>query len=257
MKRDFIFSSESVTEGHPDKLCDRISDALVGQYLRRDPLARVTAECAVSTGILFVAVRLAADATVDVPFVAREVIRDIGYERDGMNTFNARDCTVMTTLSEFDRSPLDGLDESAMSSDDLDRVVARDQVTVFGFACTRTPSFMPLPVWLAQAARRLALARSPHLPELLPDGKTQVSVGVPRPPPVRLHGLTVITTQRDAHADGANRLRDRASRTVIAPAFADEDIVPDQRTRIDINPEVLSPAAARRALGPDGPQDRG
>jgi S-adenosylmethionine synthetase len=234
MKRDFIFSSESVTEGHPDKLCDRISDALVGQYLRRDPLARVTAECAVATGILFVAARFASDAVVDIPFAAREVIREVGYERDG---FNARDCTVMTTLSEYDRSA-DALDEMSMSDADLDRVVARDQVTVFGFACTHTPSLMPLPVWLAhKLARGLCDARREHLPELLPDGKTQVSVEFRDRRPARIHGLTVVTTQRDARAPDPDRLRRQVKEFVIDAAFHDEEIVPDDRTRIDINPE--------------------
>jgi S-adenosylmethionine synthetase len=235
MKRDFIFSSESVTEGHPDKLCDRISDALVGQYLRRDPLARVTAECGVSTGILFVAVRLASDAVVDIPFAARQVIRDIGYERDG---FNARDCTVMTTLSEFDRSDINTADETSMSSDDIDHVVARDQVTVFGFACTHTPSLMPMPVWLAhKLARRLATVRRERLSELLPDGKTQVSVEFRDRRPVRIHGLTVVTTGREAHDVDSDRLRKRVKEFVIDPAFADEEIAPDERTRVDINPQ--------------------
>jgi S-adenosylmethionine synthetase len=238
MKRDFIFSSESVTEGHPDKLCDRISDALVGQYLRRDPMARVTAECAVSTGILFVAVRLGSSAVVDVPFASREVIRDIGYERDGISAFNAKDCTVMTTLSEFDRAPIDLVDESAMTDADLDHVVARDQVTVFGFACTQTPSLMPLPVWLAhKLARQLATARRQHLPELLPDGKTQVSVEFRDRRPARIHGLTIVTTLRDARGSGADRLRERIRESVVGPAFDGEEIAPDERTRIDINPE--------------------
>ena len=234
MKRDFIFSSESVTEGHPDKLCDRISDALVGLYLRRDPIARVTAECAVSTGILFVAVRLGSSAVVDIPFAAREVIREVGYERDG---FNSRDCTVMTTLSEFDRSNADATDERSMSSEDIDHVVARDPVTVFGFACMHTPSLMPLPVWLAhKLARCLAVARREHLPEMLPDGKTQVSVEFHDRRPVRIHGLTVVTT-RNAHGRESDRLRERVKEFVIDPAFADEDIVPDDRSRIDVNPE--------------------
>jgi S-adenosylmethionine synthetase len=236
MKRNFIFSSESVTEGHPDKLCDRISDALVGQYLRRDPIARVTVECAVSTGILFVAVRVASSAVVDIPFAAREVIRNVGYEGDG---FNARDCTVMTTLSEFDRSVLDACDEMSMSSDDIDRVVAHDQVTVFGFACTHTPALMPLPVWLAhRLARQLAAARPEHLPELLPDGKSQVSVEFHDRQPARIHGLTVVTTQRNA-SGSSDGLRERVKQFVIDPAFAGEAVVPDSRTRIDVNPEGM------------------
>lgn len=241
MKRDFIFSSESVTEGHPDKLCDRISDALVGQYLRRDPLARVTAECAVATGILFVAVRLGADAVVDVPYVARDVIREVGYERDGRHAFNARDCTVMTTLSEFDRTGADLVDEAAMSDADIERVVARDQVTVFGYACTHTPVLMPLPVVLAhRLARRLALARAEHLPELLPDGKTQVSVEFHDRQPVRLHGLTVVTTLRDDRDCDLDALRARVRDVVVGPAFKGEALAPDAGTRIDINPEGAS-----------------
>jgi S-adenosylmethionine synthetase len=216
-------------------LCDRISDALVGQYLRRDPLARVTAECAVSTGVLFVAVRLGSSAVVDIPFAAREVIREVGYERDG---FNAKDCTVMTTLSEFDRSSIETMDEMSMSNDDIDDVVARDQVTVFGFACTQTPSLMPLPVWLAhKLARCLCEARREHLPELLPDGKTQVSVEFHDRRPVRIHGLTVVTTLRNGRASDSSRLRERIREFVIEPAFAREAIVPDARSRIDINPE--------------------
>jgi S-adenosylmethionine synthetase len=235
MKRDFIFSSESVTEGHPDKLCDRISDALVGQYLRRDPLARVTAECAVSTGILFVAVRLASNGVVDIPFAAREVIRGVGYERDG---FNARDCTVMTSISEYDRPGVGAADEMAMSSEDIDHVPARDQVTVFGFACSQTASLMPLPLWLAhKLARRLATARRGDLPELLPDGKTQVSVEFHDRRPVGIHGLTVVTTRCDAQGGDTDRLRRRVREFVIDPVFADEEVAPDDHTRIDINPE--------------------
>ena len=146
MRCDFVFSSESVTEGHPDKLCDRISDALVGQYLRRDRLARVNVECAVSTGILFVAVKAASTASVDIPSAAREVIRAAGYDHDG---FNARDCTVMTSISDVDVTPAMRGDEDGLSDEDLEAIPARDQVTVFGFACTQTESLMPLPIWLA------------------------------------------------------------------------------------------------------------
>jgi S-adenosylmethionine synthetase len=234
MKRDFIFSSESVTEGHPDKLCDRISDALVGQYLRRDPLSRVNVECAVSTGILFVAVRLGSSAVVDIPFAARDVIREVGYERDG---FNARDCTIMTTLSEYERSHVEMIDEMSMSHDDIDHVTARDQVTVFGFACNQTPSLMPLPVWLAhKLARCLAGARG-DLPELLPDGKVQVSVEFRDRRPTRIHGLTVVTTLHNGQARHIELLRERVRTFVIEPAFAGEQIVPDEHSRVEINPE--------------------
>jgi S-adenosylmethionine synthetase len=235
MKRDFIFSSESVTEGHPDKLCDRISDALVGQYLRRDPLARVIVECAVSSGILFVAIRHGSSAVIDIPFAAREVIRDVGYDRDG---FNSRDCTVMTTLADIERSATDLVDEVTMNSEDIDRVVSRDPVTVFGFACTHTRSLMPLPLWLAhKLARQLAAARRDLLPELLPDGKTQVSVEFRDRRPARIHGLTIAMTLREPNDGAAARLRARIRECVIDPVFADEEIVPDDHSRMAINPD--------------------
>jgi S-adenosylmethionine synthetase len=120
----------------------------------------------------------------------------------------------------------------------MDHIVARDQVTVFGFACTHTPSLMPLPVWLAhKLARCLASARRDDLPELLPDGKVQVSVEFHDRRPQRIHGLTVITTLHNGHTVDAEHLRSRIKEFVIEPAFADEDIVPDEQSRVDINPE--------------------
>jgi S-adenosylmethionine synthetase len=236
MKCDFVFSSESVTEGHPDKLCDRISDALVGQYLRRDRLARINVECAVSTGILFVAVKAASTAAVDIPFASREVIREAGYDRDG---FNARDCTVMTSLSELDVPLAMRIDEDLLSDEDLEAVPARDQVTVFGFACTQTDSLMPLPIWLAhRLARRLSeVRRAGSLPYLLPDGKTQVAVEFRDRQPRRIHSVTILAAQRDADSAPAARLRTDILEAVVAPTFADERLRPDRDTRIDINPE--------------------
>jgi S-adenosylmethionine synthetase len=236
MKRDFVFSSESVTEGHPDKLCDRISDALVGQYLRRDRLARVNVECAVSTGILFVAVKAVSPVAVDIPFAAREVIRAVGYDRDG---FNARDCTVMTSISEPDTALDMRVDEEALSSEDLDAIPAHDQVTVFGFACRHTESLMPLPIWLAhRLARRLSEARRDgSIPYLVPDGKTQVAVSFRGRQPSRIHSLTILTAQQDAGSATAARLRSDILEWVVAPVFADEPLRPDPETRIDVNPE--------------------
>jgi S-adenosylmethionine synthetase len=234
MKRDFVFSSESVTEGHPDKLCDRISDALVGQYLRRDRLARINVECAVSTGILFVAVKAASSAAVDIPFAARDIIRAAGYERDG---FNARDCTVMTSLSD---SALGApIDEDQLSDDAIEAIPARDQVTVFGFACTQTDVLMPLPIWLAHGlARRLTEARrSGALPYLLPDGKTQVAVEFRDRQPHRIHSVTILAAPSDAGAITAAQLQQDLREQVVIPTFAKEPVRPDRDTRIDINPE--------------------
>jgi S-adenosylmethionine synthetase len=236
MKRDFVFSSESVTEGHPDKLCDRISDALVSKYLRRDRLARVNVECAVSTGILFVAVKAASSGAVDIPSAAREVIRSAGYDVDG---FNARDCTVMTSISEMDLPPDKRIDEEQLSEDDLDEIPARDQVTVFGFACNQTEALMPLPIWLAhRLARRLTdVRRDRSVPYLLPDGKTQVAVEYRDRHPARIHSVTILSAQRDAAEASEDRVRRDILDAVVAPTFSDEPLAPDRETRIDINPE--------------------
>jgi S-adenosylmethionine synthetase len=235
MTRDFVFSSESVTEGHPDKLCDRISDALVGQYLRRDRLAHINVECAVSTGILFIAVKAASAGAVDIPSAARAVIRAAGY--DGSNGFNARDCTVMTSISEIDLPAEIRIDEEQLSDDDLDTIPARDQVTVFGFACDQTSSLMPLPIWLAhRLARRLTdVRRDGSIPYLLPDGKTQVAVEFRDRRPTRIHSVTILTAHREAGE--AARVRRDIVEAVVAPVFADEPLRPDRQTRIDVNPD--------------------
>jgi S-adenosylmethionine synthetase len=133
------FPSESVTEGHPDKLCDAFSDALVGAYLRQDPLARVAAECAVSTGIVFASVKQRSLGAVDVPRVVREVIADVGYDAPD---FNPRDCTVMTSISEVEPPP------HVARSEELMRTTVRPggrlhPLTVFGYACDHTADVLP------------------------------------------------------------------------------------------------------------------
>jgi S-adenosylmethionine synthetase len=219
-------------------LCDRISDALVGQYLRQDRLARINAECAISTGILFVALKAASSAAVDIPFAAREVIRAAGYDHDG---FNARDCTVMTSISDLDVQPRTRIDESELSDADLESIPARDQVTVFGFACTQTEILMPLPIWLAhRLARRLTeVRRDGTIPYLLPDGKTQVAVEFRDREPFRIHSVTILATQRDAASASAERLTRDIEDLVVTPTFADERWRPDRHTRIDVNPDGL------------------
>jgi S-adenosylmethionine synthetase len=236
-KRDFVFSSESVTEGHPDKLCDRISDALVGQYLRRDRLARVNVECAVSTGILFVAAKVAASESVDIPFAARGVIAEVGYQQ---GSFNARDCTVMTSLSEVGYQREKQIDEESLADEELDAIPARDQVTLFGFACTQTENLMPLPIWLAhRLARRLSeVRRDRTIPYLMPDGKTQVAVEFQDRRPSRIFSVTVLAAQLDASVS-AERLRRDIEEMVVSPTFAEEAMRPDSRTRIDVNPDGL------------------
>jgi S-adenosylmethionine synthetase len=235
VKGDFIFTSESVTDGHPDKLCDRISDALVDRYLQQDPLAVVAAECAVATGILFISVRFAADAGVDIPGVARSVIAASGYGGDG---FDPKTCSIMTSLGEIPLSERRACDEADLDDAAIERIAAAHQVTVFGFACTQSPGFLPLPIWLAhKLARRLARVRADgSLGYLAPDGKTQVSVEYQDRRPTRIHGLTLTAAVDAGRAPSPRRLRDDLADHVVKPVFEDEDIRPDGRTQLFVNP---------------------
>jgi len=146
MKKDFTFTSESVTEGHPDKLCDQISDAIVDHFLQQDPYSRVIAECAVSTAIMFIAARFESHAHVDFPNIARQVVNQIGYDQ---HAFKAKTCSVVTSLKELPHEEGCRFDERKLSDAEIDTIVARNQVTVFGFACNQTSALIPLPIWLA------------------------------------------------------------------------------------------------------------
>jgi len=191
MIRDFVFTSDSVTEGHPDKLCDQSSDAIIDEYLRQDPHSHIIAECAVSTGIVFIAARFRSGASVDVPSVARSVIDRIGYERD---EFNARNCSIMTNLNEFPRDNYPVVDEADMDDAAIDRVGADSHVNVFGFACRQNASMMPLPISLAhKLSSQLAAAyRNGAVRYLAPDGKTQVGVEYHDRRPSRIHSVTLV-----------------------------------------------------------------
>jgi S-adenosylmethionine synthetase len=236
MKQNFMFTSESVTDGHPDKLCDQVSDALVDRFLQQDPFSRVVAECAVSKGILFIAARFASLASVDIPEVARQVIGQIGYEH---TDFNARDCSIMTSLMELPALSHPQLDERGMSEEELEAVTARNQANVFGFACTESAAMMPLPIWLShKLARRLATARLQKLlPYLAPDGKTQVGVEYRDGRPHRIHSVTLVASQQKDALQNPESLRHDLWQHVIEPTFLGEEIRPDTRTHIFINPD--------------------
>jgi S-adenosylmethionine synthetase len=239
MKKDFMFTSESVTEGHPDKLCDLISDAIVDHVLQKDPYARIIAECAVSTAIVFIAARFATAATVDFANVARQVISQIDYDQQA---FNAKTCSVITSLKEVPQDGRPPTDERTMADAVIERIPARNQVTVFGFACDQTAAFMPLPVWLAhRLARKLTAVRlQKTLSYLAPDGKTQVGVEYRDGRPSRVHSITIIASQKQAANDGGpdlKRLSEDIRETVLYPVFQDEEIKPDGGTRIFINPD--------------------
>jgi S-adenosylmethionine synthetase len=239
MKNDFVFTSESVTEGHPDKLCDQISDAIVDHFLRQDPQARVIAECAASTAILFIAARFDARASVDFPAIARLVIDRIGYDQPG---FNSRSSSVVTSLKELPAEQDGRFDESCLSEDQIDRIPVRNQVTVFGFACNQTPVLMPLPIWLAhRLARQLTMVRrSKQLSYLAPDGKTQVGIEYHQRRASRIHSITVIASQDAPATSGGpdlEQLQDDLRATVVDPVFQDEALKPDNATEIFINPD--------------------
>lgn len=194
MKADFMFTSESVTEGHPDKLCDQISDAVVDHILQRDPCSRVIAECAVSTAIVFIAARFSTHASIDFANIARQVINQVGYAD---HSFNAKTCSILTSLKELPTEDSDSFDERYLSDEEIEQIPVRNQVTVFGYACDQTSALMPLPIWLAhRLARRLTSVRLQKLlPYLAPDGKTQVGIEYRDRRPYRIHSITLIASQ--------------------------------------------------------------
>ncbi|MBD2457031.1 methionine adenosyltransferase [Nostoc sp. FACHB-87] len=236
MKKDFMFTSESVTEGHPDKLCDQISDAIVDRFLQQDPYARVITECAASTGILFIAARFEPNANVDFTNIARQVIEQIGYEQ---KEFNGKTCSILTSLRELPASQTHLFDEHNLSDEEIEKITVTNQVTVFGFACNQTYTLMPLPIWLAhKLARQLSEVRHKNiLPYLTPDGKTQVGVEYRDRRPYRIHSITVIASQNKAGKPDYQQLQDDIRETVINPVFENEEIRPDAKTRIFINPD--------------------
>lgn len=239
MKADFMFTSESVTEGHPDKLCDQISDAIVDHILQRDPCSRVIAECAVSTAIVFIAARFSTNASIDFANIARQVINQVGYVE---HSFNGKTCSILTSLKELPAEESDSFDERRLSDEEIERIPVRNQVTVFGYACDQTPALMPLPIWLAhRLARRLTSVRLQKLlPYLAPDGKTQVGVEYRDRRPYRIHSITLIASQgRPSTAGGPDlkRLEQDLKEMVIHPILQEEEIKPDDRTRIFVNPD--------------------
>ncbi|MGD9251428.1 MAG: methionine adenosyltransferase [Desulfobacterales bacterium] len=236
MIRNFIFTSESVTEGHPDKLCDQISDAIVDFFLNQDPHARVRAECAVSSAIVFIAARFRSKIKMDFSRIARRVIRRIGYEQED---FNDKICSILTTPNALPVEEKDLFDEKELTDKEIAKIPARNQVTVFGFACNHTPTLLPYPIWLAhRLARQLtAVRRIKTLPYLMPDGKVQVGVEFKARQPQRIHSVTITANQRDFKKPSLRKLRTDIREQVVMPVLEDEPIRPDRRTKIIVNPD--------------------
>ena len=236
MIKDYMFTSESVTAGHPDKLCDQISDAIVDHILLQDPCAAIRAECAVSNAIVFIAAHFATTAKVDLPHLARKVIKRICYDRAD---FNSKTCSILTAPQGLSPKKSYQFDERELSENDILKIHAKNQVTVFGYACDQTPDFMPLPIWLAnRLTRRLDDIRMQKiLPYLTPDGKVQVGVEYKNHKPHRIHSVTLTACQKEEDKPSPKTLTDDIIEHVVNPVFKDLKIKPDQKTRLFVNPD--------------------
>jgi S-adenosylmethionine synthetase len=236
MKKDFMITSEYVTEGHPDKLCDQISDAIVDHFLTQDPYARVRAECAISSAIVFIAARFATSAKVDLPHVARKVIKRIGYDDQG---FNSKTCSILTAPQGFPPDKKYQFNEHELSEKEINRIAAKNQVTVFGFACDQTPGMMPVPIWLARklSLRLDTVQYEETLPYLVPDGKVQVGIEYQNRKALRIHSITITAMQRSIEEPSIKTLTGDILETVVRPVFEEEEMKPDRHTRIFVNPD--------------------
>ncbi|MFN9621829.1 MAG: methionine adenosyltransferase [Cyanobacteriota bacterium] len=242
----YVFTSESVTEGHPDKICDQVSDAVLDAILSQDPTSRVACETVVNTGLCLITGEVTTAAKVDFIHLVRDVIEDIGYKGYRAGGFDARSCAVLVALDQQSPDIAQGVDEADdHQGDPLDKIGAGDQGIMFGFACDETPELMPLPISLAhRLARRLAEVRHNNtLPYLLPDGKTQVSVVYEDERPVAIDTI-LISTQHASEIDGIDdekAIRERIAADlwthVVEPATADLTLQPDRETtRFLVNP---------------------
>jgi S-adenosylmethionine synthetase len=242
----YIFTSESVTEGHPDKICDQVSDAVLDALLAQDPSSRVACETVVNTGLCLITGEVTTTARVDFNTLVRGVIEEIGYSGARAGGFDARSCAVLIALDQQSPDIAQGVDEADdHDGDPLDKIGAGDQGIMFGYACNETPELMPLPISLAhRLARRLAQVRHEGtLPYLLPDGKTQVSVVYENDVPVAIDTI-LISTQHIAEIDGISDekgLRERIATDlwshVVEPSTADLNLKPDRSTtRFLVNP---------------------
>jgi S-adenosylmethionine synthetase len=234
-----LFTSESVTEGHPDKICDQISDAVLDAIFAEDPMARVACETAVTTGLVLVMGEITTQCYIDIPKVVRHTIKEIGYDRAKFG-FDSETCAVITSIDEQSGDIAMGVDKALeartgeMTDDQIEAIGAGDQGMMFGFACDETPELMPMPISLAhKLTRKLSEVRkNGTLDYLRPDGKSQVTVEYEDDKPVRIDTI-VISTQHGPEVDHDTIEKD-VMEHVIKPVLPSELL--DGKTRYLINP---------------------
>lgn len=248
MSRRYLFTSESVTEGHPDKICDQLSDTILDALLTLDDHSRVAAEVVVNTGLVLITGEISSQAHVNYIDLARQKIAEIGYT-DADNGFSANSCTVLIALDEQSPDIAQGVTSAhesreEMSEDELDAIGAGDQGLMFGYACNETPEFMPMPISLAhRLSRRLAVVRKTgQLPYLRPDGKTQVTIIYEDGKPVGIDTILISTQHTPTIGEITNEAAVQAKikadlwSAVVEPTFQDITIQPDAQTRFLVNP---------------------
>lgn len=248
MSRRYLFTSESVTEGHPDKICDQISDTILDALLTQDDRSRVAAEVVVNTGLVLITGEITSKASVNYVDLTRKKIAEIGYT-DANNGFSADSCSILIALDEQSADIAQGVtaaheSREELSDDELDKIGAGDQGLMFGFACNETPELMPMPISLAhRISRRLsAVRKSGQLPYLRPDGKTQVTVRYEDGKPIGIDTI-LVSTQHTPTIGGIvqeaavrEKIKSDLWDAVILPAFEDIEIKPDAQTRFLVNP---------------------
>ena len=248
MSRRYLFTSESVTEGHPDKICDQISDTILDALLTQDPSSRVAAEVVVNTGLVLVTGEITSKAQVNYVNLVRQKIAEIGYT-DAVNGFCSNSCSVLVALDEQSPDIAQGVNTAQESREQdseekFDSIGAGDQGIMFGFACNETPELMPLPISLAhRVARRLAAVRKTgQLAYLRPDGKTQVTIAYEGGRPVGIDTILISTQHAPTIGDITDeaavqaKIKEELWSAVVEPVFADIDIQPDSETRFLVNP---------------------